>query len=92
VTLLAADGGTRFLNTERISASKAHTTVKVFQSLNAQPEGVDDIFKRDGIYHLRLRFPAEDKIVNIALHGVFTYADALKTFRLFCGWLNARTT
>ncbi len=71
-------GGTR---------SEHQTIVNMFQSINSEPEGGDGIIKIDGVYHLRLRFPWEDQIVSIALHGVFTHADALKTFRLFCSWI-----
>jgi hypothetical protein len=63
--------------------------VKMFKFLSTEPDGGDGIFKRDGIYHLRLRFPWEDQIVSIALHGVLSYADALKTLRLFCGTSNS---
>ncbi|WP_150107638.1 hypothetical protein [Pedosphaera parvula] len=42
----------------------------------------DGIFKKDGVYYLRLLFPWETQFVNIALHGALSYADALKTFQL----------
>ena len=47
-------------------------------------DGAHGIFKKDGVYYLRLLFPWEDQLVNIALHGVLTYSDALKTLKFLC--------
>ena len=57
------------------------STLQPADSSNGDAHG---IFKKDGVYYLRLLFPWEDQLVNIALHGVLTYADALKTLQFLC--------
>lgn len=56
-------------------------------TLRHEPHADEGIFEKDGVYYLRLLFPWENEIVNVALHGVLNYADALKTLQFFCSRL-----
>jgi hypothetical protein len=58
--------------------------VSALQPTESSNDDAHGIFKKDGVYYLRLLFPWEDQLVNIALHGVLTYADALKTLQFLC--------
>lgn len=58
--------------------------MSALQPAESSNDDARGIFKKDGVYYLRLLFPWEDQLVNIALHGVLTYADALKTLQFLC--------
>jgi hypothetical protein len=58
--------------------------MRIEQTSGPSSVGVNGIFKKDGVYHLRLLFPWDNQFVNIALHGVPSYADALKVLQFLC--------
>jgi hypothetical protein len=44
---------------------------------------VPHLFEKDGVYHLRVCLPWDNAALVVALHGVSTYADALRSISLF---------